>query len=370
VTTLRGNLVLPDRVIEGWLEVNEGRIAAMGAGPARSSAVTDLGGGYLLPGLVDMHCHGGGGAGFDQGAAHAREAARFHAAAGTTSVVASIGTSTPDRLREHVTELASCVHDGTLVGLHLEGPYLNPRRCGAHRPDLLRLPDPGELEDVLAAADGTVAMVTLAPELAGGMSMVERLRAAAVRVAVGHTDATAAQTTAAFDAGATVATHLFNGMRPVHHREGGPVLAALQDRRVACELICDGHHVAADVCRLVFDVLEPGRLLLVTDACPAAGMPDGPYRLGGEEVVLHHGAVRTADGRSLAGSALTLLDAVRNVVSWSLPLPRAVRAASLDPATVLGLTDRGRLEPGLRADVVVTDEHLQVRAVMRDGSWL
>lgn len=209
-------------------------------------------------------------------------------------------------------------------------------------------------------------MVTLAPERPHALSAIEHLRSHDVTVALGHSDATYAEAAAGIAAGATVATHLFNGMRPIHHRDGGVAVACLDDPRVTCELICDGHHVSAEMVRLAF-AAAAGRVALITDACVAAGMPDGPYRVGTEPVIVSGGKVRTADGRSLAGSGLTLMAAVRNAVGFGIPLADAVTAASLTPATALGLTDRGVLRAGCRADIVVADRELNVRSVLRSG---
>jgi N-acetylglucosamine-6-phosphate deacetylase len=209
-----------------------------------------------------------------------------------------------------------------------------------------------------------VKLVTLAPELPAATGTIAELARRGVVVALGHTDASHAEALAGIDAGATVATHLFNGMRPIHHRDGGVVVACLDDTRVTCELICDGHHVAPEMVRMAFRT-APGRIALVTDACVAAGMPDGAYRVGTEPVCVTHGEVRTADGRSLAGSGLTLLEAVRRAVSFGVPLADAVRAATLTPAAALGLRDRGVLAIGKRADVLVTDPALNLKQVSR-----
>lgn len=324
-------------------------------------------GGWIMPGLVDIHCHGGGGAGFDEGGVTARAAADFHRQRGVTSIVASLVSAPRGALLRQVGELAPLVADGTLMGIHLEGPYLSPTRRGAHDPATLREPDLGELRELLAAGAGTIAMVTLAPELPGALAAVDLLVARGVRVAVGHTDATAAQTRAALSHGATVATHLFNGMRPLHHREPGPVLAICEDRSVFAELIADGHHLAADVLRASMRLLGQ-RAVLVSDAVAAAGRPDGRYRLGGTEVALVGGVVRTTDG-SLAGSTLTLASALRTTVESGVALAVAVHAATAAPAAALGLAS-GALAVGQPADLVVLDGSLAVSAVMRAGRWV
>ncbi len=362
MTVIAGLLVLPAGLVRGWLRVSGGLIAEVGHGdPPRQPEVAAAG--YVLPGLVDIHCHGGNGGSFDLSA----DPAAFHLRHGTTAVMASLGTTTRDALLHQVRALSPAVADGTVIGVHLEGPYLSHARCGAHPPHLLREPDWAELAEVLAA--GGVRMVTLAPELPRALAMIERLARQGITVAIGHTDASHAQTQAGIDAGATIATHLFNGMRPIHHRDGGPVPALLSDQRVWCELICDGHHLSPEICRFAFHHAGPERTILITDACTAAGMPDGSYLLGGEPITLTDGAVRTADGRSLAGSALTLIAAVRFAVSCGIPLPDAVRAATANPAAAIGLTDRGSLATGLRADIIITDKNLHLTQVMRSGTW-
>lgn len=361
MTLLEGNLVLPQGISPGWVRIDGGSIVDVGFDPAPQ---TD----YILPGLVDMHCHGGGGGAFEVSAESARTAAEFHAAHGSTTVMASLGSTSHEALLEQVRTLAPLVEQGILAGVHLEGPYLSQARRGAHGLDQVRAPDPVELEAVLKAAGGTVRMVTIAPELPGATPMIAELAGRGVTVALGHTDATHAEALTGIDAGAAVATHLFNGMRPIHHRDGGVAVACLQDGRVVCELICDGHHVAPEMVRLAFGSAA-GRIALITDACVAAGMPDGSYRVGTEPVRVAAGEVRTADGRSLAGSGLTLLEGIRRAVAFGVPLAEAVRAASLTPATTLGRHDRGALAIGRRADILVTDGDLNLKRVLRaDGN--
>lgn len=369
-----GRLVLTEHVAPGWIRIVNGVIADVGIGPPpidlTGHEVVDVQDSLVLPGLVDIHCHGGGGHSFDLGAEAAMATAAFHARAGSTSVVASLGSASRVQMLDQVHSLAPLVGNGDLLGIHLEGPFLSPARRGGHRAEFLRHPDWDEVAEAVLVADDAVVMVTLAPELPGAIEVIDRLRRAGVNVALGHTDATVAQTRAGIDAGATVATHLFNGMRPIHHREGGPAVALIDDDRVSCELICDGHHVSPAVCSMAFRALGRDRIILITDACTAAGMPDGSYLLGSEEIVLCDGEVRTADGRSLCGSALTLIESVRLATSWGLPLVDAVRAASFNPARALGCADRGSLTAGSRADLVLTDQALAVGRVMRGGRWI
>ena len=245
-------------------------------------------------------------------------------------------------------------------------------------------PDVGVFERLRAAARGHLRVITLAPELPGAARMIEAATRAGVTVAVGHTDATAGVTMAAIDAGARHATHLFNGMRPPHHREPGAVGALLDRDEVTCEVIADGVHLHDIAIRLAARAAGPGRLVLVSDAMAAAGMPDGRYQLGSMRVTVAGGVARLLEdpadpGQSgigarpgaIAGSTATLAGVVRHAIAAGLPVPDVAAAASTTPARVLGLGDRtGALRPGLAADLVVCDDDFRPRAVMRQGEWL
>ncbi len=370
-------VVTPARVLApGWLHLDGDRVVAVGEGvpPADSGDVVDLGDATVVPGFVDMHVHGGGGASFDTGTADAAATvAAAHLAHGTTSMAASLVTDTRDAMVRSVRELALAVQDGVLAGVHLEGPWLSPSRSGAHQPGSLAEPDPASVDALLSAGDGAVRMVTLAPELPGGIDAVRCIAAAGVVAAIGHTDATYDVAREALDAGASVGTHLFNAMRGLHHREPGPV-GALLESGADVELIADGVHLHPAVLRTVF-AAKPGRCVLVTDAMAAAGAADGDYRLGPMAIEVRDGVARLAEDGSrqgaIAGSTLTMDAAVRYAVREAgLPLLDVVHAASTAPARVLGLDDVGALEPGRRADVVVLDAGLAVVRVMRAGAWI
>lgn len=366
-------VVTPARILApGWLLLAGDRITEVGEGTPPRPADLDLGDVTLAPGFVDLHVHGGGGASFDSGTADVAEVvADTHLAHGTTSMAASLVTDTPERMADAVRELALLVQDGRLAGVHLEGPWLSPRRSGAHQPGSLTAPDPASVEALLDAGDGAVRMVTLAPELAGGLDAVRLLADRGVVAAIGHTDATYDEACAAIDAGSRLGTHLFNAMRPLHHRDPGPV-GALLDSPVDVELIADGVHLHPAVLRTVF-AAKPGRCILVTDAMAAAGAPDGDYRLGPMAIEVREGVARLADGSgtgAIAGSTLTMAAAVRFAAGAAgLPLLDVVHAAATAPARAWGLTDVGALEAGRRADLVVLDEHLEVTRVMRAGAW-
>jgi N-acetylglucosamine-6-phosphate deacetylase len=367
---------LPDGVVT----VEAGAIIRVEAAPARSSGPDS--GDVILPGLIDIHCHGGGGHGFPtESADEALAAAEFHAAAGTTGVIASLVTAPPDGLLRQVRTLAPLVATGHLLGIHLEGPFLAPARRGAHEPSLLRDPDPALVLDLLATADGAIKIVTIAPERAGAAAVAGLLRAAGVIVAFGHTDADFATMAEALSdgGGAALVTHLGNAMPQLRHRAAGPVAAALVAAardEASVELIADGVHVDTGFTRLVFATAAPGRVVLVTDAMAAAGMPDGSYQLGPLRVVVAGGVARVENspggfgGGSIAGGTSTLLGVVATAHAAGVPLADAVYAASAAPARVLGLSDRGRLAPGMVADIVVTDRALALRRVLRAGRWL
>lgn len=366
---LEGRLVLPDREVDGWVAVAGTVVIASGTSAQRALAGRRLRvDGRILPGLVDIHCHGGAGAGFDGGADEILTAARHHRDHGTTTLVASLGSGPTARTLASIDDLRVATRAAVVAGTHLEGPFLSPVRRGAHRVTHLRRPDADLLARMLRVGDGTVRIVTLAPELDDADDLLAICEAGGVVAAVGHTDATAAQTERAVERGARLATHLFNGMRPLHHREGGVVAVSLVDPRMHAELVCDGMHVAPLVVVLAHQLLGR-RMVLVTDACAASGMPDGTYRVGDQDVAMVDGQVRTPDGRSLAGSSLTLLAAVRNAVAWGVPVTDAVTAATLTPAQLLGLGDRGHLRRGARADLLLTDDDLGLRQVMQAGRW-
>jgi N-acetylglucosamine-6-phosphate deacetylase len=363
---LAGGRVIADGVHDpGYVEVEGGSIAAVGAGAPERPPDVDLAGRWVVPGFVDIHVHGGGGASFQDG--EAERVVDFHRRHGTTTLLASLMTAPLDALAGAAEALCEPVRAGVVAGIHLEGPFLAPARCGAHDPALMRPPVAEDLDRLLAA--GPVRMVTLAPELEGGADAVTRVVAAGAVAAVGHTDASYELTQAAVDAGATVATHLFNGMTPMHHRRPGPALALLEDERVVVELIADGVHLHPAVVRAVFAAVGADRVALVTDAMAGAGMGDGEFLLAGRRVTVADGVALL--GGSLAGSTLTQDAALRNAVRAGVPLEDAVTALTATPARVLGLGDRlGSLAPGRSADLVVLDGDLRAVAVMARGEWV
>jgi N-acetylglucosamine-6-phosphate deacetylase len=413
-----GRVVTPDGVLSpGWIRLAGDLIDALGPGeppdppdppeppdPPPGMTVTDLRGQWVLPGFVDMHVHGGGGTSFTAGpVGDARRAAEFHRRHGTTTIVASLVTAPLAGLEARAAMLAGLAREGVIAGIHLEGPFLSVIRCGAQDPRYMIAPDVAAFERLHTACAGQLRVITVAPELPGATALIKAAVRAGVVAAVGHTDATADVTSAAVDAGASHATHLFNGMRPLHHREPGPVGALLDRDEVSCEVIADGVHLHDTAIRLAARAAGPGRLVLITDAMAAAGMPDGSYQLGSMRVEVEGGVARLADGDNgnrtgratapvtgpapgrtgatagstagpagaIAGSTATMAGVVRHAIAAGLPVTDVAAAASTTPARVLGLGHRtGALRPGLAADLVVCDEGFGLRAVMRHGQWL
>lgn len=359
----------------GWIEVSSSTVHAVGAGAAPRPADRELGAVTVVPGFVDTHVHGGGGASFSTASrADTSTAVALHRRYGTTTILASLVTAGPAELLRQVVELADDVRAGLIAGIHLEGPWLSTTRCGAHEPSLMRDPDPAEIDRLLDAGGGTIRMVTLAPERDGALAAIAKIVDAGVVAAVGHTEATYEQTRAAIAAGATVGTHLFNAMRPIDRREPGPIVALLEEPRVTVELITDGVHVDPAIYRHVTHSAGGERVSLVTDAMAAAGMPDGGYRLGQLAVEVAGGAARLAGTQTIAASTATMDRQFRFAVDHS-GFPRdeallaAVRQASINPARALGLPCQG-LMPGATADLVVLDSGLAVTGVLRRGSWI
>ncbi|MDX3757312.1 N-acetylglucosamine-6-phosphate deacetylase [Streptomyces mirabilis] len=371
-TVLAGaRVVLPTGVVvDGRVIVDGTRIA----GSAPSSARTlDLSGHWLVPGFVDLHNHGGGGASFTSGTVEeVLQGVHTHRLHGTTTLVASTVTGDMDGLAQRAGLLSELAEQGDIAGIHFEGPFISPCRKGAHSEELLRDPDPAEVRKLIDAARGRASMVTLATELPGGIDSVRLLAEHGVIAAIGHTDATYEQTVEAIDAGATVATHLFNAMPTLGHRTPGPITALLEDERITVELINDGTHLHPAALQLAFHHAGADRVAFITDAMDAAGFGDGRYRLGPLEVEVSEGVARLVEGGSIAGSTLTLDRAFQRAVTVDrLPVEDIVAALSANPARLLGLYDRvGSLEPGKDADLVVLDAEFALKGVMRRGEWV
>jgi N-acetylglucosamine-6-phosphate deacetylase len=398
------HVVTPDGVLApGWIRIAGGRIDAVQPGEPPAPAAHRAH--WALPGFIDLHVHGGGGASFTEGGrGDARRAAAFHRAHGTTRTLASLVTAPLELLERRVAMLADLADEGVIDGIHLEGPFLSAARCGAQDPRYLIAPDVAAFRRLQAASRGWLRMITIAPELPGAAAVIRAAAAAGVIAAAGHTDASDEVTAAAVDAGISHATHLFNGMRPIGHRAPGPA-GALLDRQVTCEVIADGTHLHDAIIRLAARAAGPGSLVLITDAMAAAGMPDGSYRLGDLDVTVSAGVARLAgtarggadlsctelsgsvpgtdlsstvprtaspaSSGAIAGSTATMEFVVRRAItSVGLSVIDVAAAASTTPARRLGL-DRvtGALRAGLAADIVLLDSGFRLSAVIARGEY-
>ncbi|WP_147917890.1 N-acetylglucosamine-6-phosphate deacetylase [Ruania zhangjianzhongii] len=389
---IRGRVITPEaEIADGVLAGAEGLIRWVGPAaelPARWAdqlpvAAPDR---LVLPGLVDVHNHGGGGASFPDagGRAEAEQAVAEHRRHGTTRMLASLVTAPDEVLLARAELLADLVAAGEIEGVHAEGPFLAAARCGAQNPEFLRDGDPSLVSALAEALDGRLVTMTVAPDVPGAAEVIQALVAAGSLPSYGHTDADAAQMRSAVERGnallagsgrrATV-THLCNGMAPMHHRTPGPVpvaLAAAAAGDLVVELVADGVHLHPELVRDVFTLVGAENIALVTDAMAAAGMSDGRYRLGSLDVEVAGGVARLAEGGSIAGGTAHLVDVLRTTVTGGVPLVPAVRAASLTPAEMIGPAVGGEpfgaLRAGYRADVLVTDGDLQVLEVWRGGA--
>ena len=401
-TALRGRVVTPHEILDdGLVVVTDRHIAwvgraqdARGAGFGRAleTASPAPEGGYLLPGLVDVHCHGGGGESFPNAetAEQAMTAVLEHRRHGTTSLVASCVTASGEVLRERTRVLADLCEAGELAGIHFEGPFVSVERCGAQDPTYIVDPDAALTRELIELGRGHVATMTIAPEkpgVTGDDGVVAALIDGGALPSFGHTDSDAAPVRAALaDAAARIAarqeaglpvrssrstaTHLFNGMRPMHHRTPGPVpefLAAARRGECVVEMIGDGVHLDPAIVLDMFETLGRDDVVLITDAMAAAGMPDGDYVQGPHPVTVTHGVARLTQGGSIAGGTAHLLDVVRTTWRNGVGLVDAVYAASVQGARILGDPSIGALLPGLWGDVVVTDADLAPVRVLRRG---
>jgi len=365
-------VVLPTGTVPGGRVIVDGTRIAGGPAP-EGAEVLDLTGHWVVPGFVDLHNHGGGGASFTSGTVEEiLTGVRTHRLHGTTTLVVSTVTEEMDTLAQRAGLLSELAEQGDIAGVHFEGPFISPCRKGAHSEALLRAPDPAEVRKLIDAARGRAVMVTLATELPGGLDSVRLLAEHGVIAAIGHTDASYEQTVEAIDAGASVATHLFNAMPALGHRTPGPIAALLEDERITVELINDGTHLHPAALALAFRHAGAGRVAFITDAMDAAGFGDGSYDLGPLKVEVRDGVARLAEGGSIAGSTLTLDRAFQRAVTVDeLTVEDVVTAISANPAKLLGVYDRvGSLEPGKDADLVVLDEEFALKGVMRKGDWV
>jgi N-acetylglucosamine-6-phosphate deacetylase len=388
---LTGTVVLPDRVVsDGAVAVTDTLITYAGERTSLPQEWVGLptpqgwrAGLTLLPGLVDIHCHGGNGGEFGPDLKSGRKAAAYHHAHGSTTIIGSLVSAPAQTLLDGARALGTLVRGGELAGIHLEGPFLSTVRCGAQNPAALVDADLALVAALAeAGGEGSFAHMTWAPERPGGDAVPAALAAVGAVGSMGHTDAAYDDAARALESvaaqgvrgGLPLTTHLFNGMPPLLSRAPGPVgaaIAAAARGEAVVELIADGVHLDGGTVRMVYDAVGPDHMALVSDAMAASGLPDGAYSLGGLDVTVSDRAARLTDSGSLAGGVSTLIDQVRWLVDGlGVPLADAVKAASTTPARALALPDVGSLAAGLSADVVVVDDRLSLQRVLRHGAWL
>lgn len=355
---IQANSAVIDGVLRDktWLEVEGGVVSSINFGEVTNADRVVKG--VLIPGFVDIHCHGGGGFYFSDSEPHEIERAiDTHYSHGTTTLVASLVTAPLEVLITQIRRLVAFAEAGKIIGIHLEGPYLSRDRCGAHDPSLLRDPKVYELAELLSVGQGYIKMVTIAPELHGAIDAVKYLVAHDVKVAIGHSAADFDSALLAVEAGATVVTHFPNAVAKLD--DVGHTLAdlAMQDGRLRLEMILDGHHVGRDVARRIYDAASD-RLALVTDAMCAAGNSDGHYLIGQLPVTVRDSVARLDSNGALAGSTLTMDKSFFNLQSLlGYSIVQAVEATSKVAAQALGLHDRGEIAIGMRADLLEVDLH-------------
>ncbi|MFD0044463.1 N-acetylglucosamine-6-phosphate deacetylase [Pseudarthrobacter scleromae] len=394
---MSATLILRGRIVTGSMDVPDGVVAIDGGVITYAGPASDFPGDpgptdharIILPGLVDLHCHGALGSDFSEGSAEgARSAAQYLHSRGTTTLLASLVTGSPKHLVRNLKALKTLADDGLIAGSHLEGPFLASGQCGAHDPTLLLEPDAGLVADLFEAAGSSLVSMTLAAELPGATALVDMLTARGVIPSLGHTAAdhgTAASLLEQAAAGLAgpgnstgrirpTVTHLFNAMPSLHHRSPGPVAASISAAHsgdAVVELIADGVHLAPETVKMVFELVGAENIALVTDSMAATGLQDGQYRLGTLAVTVDRGVARVDSTGAIAGGTATLLDVVRSTVAAGVPLQDAVHAATAVPASVLGLPAQvGDLRVGMRADVVVVDRGLLLAGVVRRGEWV
>ena len=330
---------------EVWLEIEDGIIRSINSGTTPEYDLRYEG--ILIPGFVDIHCHGGGGKYFGSLAdSEIEQVIATHRAGGTVAGLASLVTEPIPNLISQIKRLVPFAQRGEIAGIHLEGPYLSHARCGAHDPSLLRTPTIAEVQTLLDAGQGFIKMITIAPELDGALEVIEYLAKSGVIAAIGHSQSDAATAQAAIDHGASVVTHFNNAMPKVVDGPGTMSSAVISELRVSLELILDGEHVSTQIVRDVFEA-APNRIVMVTDAMSAAGSTDGTYKIANLEVIVKDGVARLASNGSLAGSTLTMAKAFNHALNEiGISITEAVHAASTLPALILGRFDLGEIAVG------------------------
>ncbi|WP_309616768.1 amidohydrolase family protein [Salinibacterium sp.] len=368
--------VVTDSVVwsPGWVQIEGRHVVRSGRGivprPLQGEASVRVQG-TIVPGFVDIHTHGANGISYSEAAngVPIESALDWQLKHGVTTTIASLASASMEDLTAQMAALDKYCAAGLIRGVHLEGPWLSPRNRGAHSAKLLRAPAAADVASLLAASRN-IRMVTIAPELKGALPAIRAIVRAGAVAAIGHTSSDEATARAAIDAGATVATHIFNGMPQLHHRQMGPVGAALLDPRVFLELILDGHHLSQSAVDLVLGIAK-ARAMAVSDSIAATGVADGDYSLAGSEIRVRDGTARAVDTDSLAGSTKSLDSAFRRLITENnFTLSEAVGATSTRAAQALGLRDVGHFATGALADLIVLDGSLDVVAVLHQGVWV
>jgi N-acetylglucosamine-6-phosphate deacetylase len=336
----------------------------------KADTVIDGDGQILIPGMIDVHIHGAEGFDMMDGTIQSVEAvSRACARTGCTSFLATSVSSTLDdllKMIKNVKEVAGKEPGAQLIGLHIEGPYLNVKRKGMQNERYLRHPDLDEMKSIIETSGSLLKMVTLAPELPGGLEMIRFLKEKGIIAAIAHSDATYEDAKLAFQSGASHVTHCFNGMRPIHHRDPGVVIAAFEESSVSVQAIVDDVHLHPAIVRLIYREKGPDKMVLITDALQAMGMGDGTYLFGGHEVKVSHGVAKLSDG-TLASSTVTMNEALEKAVKSGIPLKDAVIMATQTPADILGMSNKGRIEPGADADLVLMNDQFEVLWTIVNG---
>lgn len=375
VQIVQPDVILPASTVwirNGIIEKIENNHTPLSPLPEEEYELIDGNGKWLIPGMIDVHIHGANGFDMMDGSeASIQEVSRACAATGCTSFLATSVSSTMDELLAMIRSVKRVVGlevGAKIAGLHLEGPYLNPKRKGMQNEKYLRHPHLGEMKQIFEEADGLIKMVTIAPELPGGMELLSYLKEMEVIIAVAHSDATYEEAKLAFDAGASHVTHCFNGMRPIHHRDPGLVAAAFEADHVSIQAIVDGVHLHPAVVRLMHRIKGPENMVLITDALQAMGLGDGSYLFGGHQVTVTNGVAQLADG-TLASSVVTMNEALRFTTETGISMLDAIQMASTTPARILGMDHKtGTIKTGLDADLVLLNEHFQVEWTMIKGN--
>ncbi|MEK5255538.1 N-acetylglucosamine-6-phosphate deacetylase [Paenibacillus sp. FSL F4-0125] len=368
-------LVLQDRIVPAanvW--IFEGKIIKIEAeAPSISEGDYERidGGGHLLvPGMIDVHIHGANGFDMMDGTEESiQEVSKACAASGCTSFLATSVSSTLEDLLEMIRSVKRVIgHEvgAKIAGIHLEGPYLNPKRKGMQNEKFLRHPNLEEMNLIFEEAGSLIKMVTIAPELPGGMELISFLKEKGVVIAIAHSDATYEEAKQAFASGASHVTHCFNGMRPIHHRDPGVIVAAFEEKHVSLQAIVDNVHLHPAIIRLMHTLKGPEGMVLITDALQAMGLGDGNYMFGGHHVTVSEGVARLKDG-TLASSTVTMNEALRYTVETGIPLIDAVQMASTTPANILELQQKGTITAGFDADLVLLNDEFKVLWTMVDG---